>query len=221
MIVPNLAELGAAVVERALAGGGLVVARALAAEERQVAKLLGQDALDVGKGVARGVGRTDAGVAEPAPRGKLAEVVDDGLEELKEVGVLGRLGAPALGLESRVASGVLGVLMTPELPVAVKLANPELVHVGKQIFLAVRREPLIDGFTLVRRDRRAIGLAVGRVRGRTGIVLAAQVAVLRVRAVAEVGPEAMDTPGVLRQKLAFVLAACEDAPKLSLQLEFR
>lgn len=52
-----------------------------------------------------------------------------------------------------------------------------------------------------------IGQAVGGVRRRGGVVLSVQVAVLSVRAIAEVGPQSMESPVVGRQQLAFRLEA--------------
>lgn len=54
---------------------------------------------------------------------------------------------------------------------------------------------------------RTIGQAVGGVRRRGGVVLSVQVAVLSVRAIAEVGPQSMESPVVGRQQLTFRLKA--------------
>lgn len=72
--------------------------------------------------------------------------------------------------------------MCPEDPVGLILADPVLVHVRKEVEFAVWREPLVNGLACVGWDRRAIGFSVGGVGGRLGVVLAAEVAVLRVRA---------------------------------------
>lgn len=88
----------------------------------------------------------------------------------------------AFGLKGRVASSMLGVLVSPKNPIRVKLADPVLLHVGKQVKFAVGFEPVLNGLALVRRNGRAVRLTVGRVGTRLGVVLAAKVAVLSVRA---------------------------------------
>lgn len=88
VVVPDLLELGAAVVGGALAGGRLVVLGAAAAEVGDLAVARLEGVLDVGEGVAGRVGGLDAGVGEPAPGGQVLVVADDGLEELKQVVVL-------------------------------------------------------------------------------------------------------------------------------------
>lgn len=86
----------------------------------------------------------------------------------------------AFGLEGREASGMLRVLVSPEHPVGVVLVDPELLHVCKKIFLAVRSKPVGNGLSGISRHRRAIRLAVSGVGRRLRVVLAAQVAVLGV-----------------------------------------
>lgn len=91
VIVPDFAELSASVIEGALAGSSLVVTRSGAAKEWEVSKLLGQDTLDIREGVGGRVGGANAGISQPAPGGHLTEVVDDRLEELEKIGILGSL----------------------------------------------------------------------------------------------------------------------------------
>lgn len=93
VVVPDLVELGAAVVEGALSSLGLVVPRAAAADKGDVAEAVGQGGLDVRKRVRGGVGGPDIGRREPGPGGQCLEVGNRRLEELKEVCVLGCLGA--------------------------------------------------------------------------------------------------------------------------------
>lgn len=88
----------------------------------------------------------------------------------------------AFSLKGGKASCVLGVLVRPEDPVGVVLGDPVLVHVGEEIKLAIGRKPLVDGLARVGRDGRAIGLSVGGVGRGLGVILAGEVAVLRVGA---------------------------------------
>ena len=218
IVVPDLAELGLAGVLGTLASLGLVVRKAGAANVRDGAVLLLQSTLDVSKGVGGAVGGLDAGVREPGEGGQVVPVLDDGLEELEEVVVLVVLGAETLGLEGAVAGGVLGELVAPELPVGLVLGDPVLVHEGQEVQLAVPGEPLVDGLALVWRDGGAARLAVGGVGARRRVILAAQVAVLGVRAVAEIGPESVDGPALLGKVLALLLETGVDGPELGLQL---
>lgn len=144
VVVPDLVELSAAVVERSLAGLGLVVLGAAAADEGDGAVSKGQGILDVGEGVGGGVGRADVGGGEPAPGGEDLVVGDDGLEELEEVVVLVGLWPVALLVKGREAGGVLGELVGPELPVGGILVDPVLFHVGEEVHLSVRLEPGLD-----------------------------------------------------------------------------
>lgn len=88
----------------------------------------------------------------------------------------------ALWLEGRVARGVLGELVGPEHPVGLVEGDPVLVHPGEEVELAVALEPALDGLALVGRDGSAGGCAVGGVGVRLRVVLAVEIAVLRVRA---------------------------------------
>lgn len=152
VVVPDLAELRAAAISRALARVGLVVLGTLAADEGQDAEAVRQRRLDVRQRVGRAVGGPDGGRGEPAPGGQGSVERDDGLEKVEEVGVLGALGTlcsllvlpacqglehrethVAFGVEGGEASGVLGELVCPEHPVGVDLADPVLVHVGEQV----------------------------------------------------------------------------------------
>lgn len=99
VVVIDLAQLGAAVVERALAGVGLVVLGPAAADVGNGAVAMGQSGLDVGEGVGGCVGGADVGGREPAPGRQGLVVGDDGLVEVKKVVILASLGALFGGLE--------------------------------------------------------------------------------------------------------------------------
>lgn len=195
VVIPDLAELGTAVVERALAGLGLVVARTGAANVGLLtAEAGGQGVVDVGESVLGLVGGDNGGVREPLVGGQGAVVGDDGLEVVEQIILLLVVGTllktwldnmdalnqvstrktyVALGLEGREAGGVLGVLVSPEVPVGLAAADPVLVHVGKQIQLASGLKPVLDGLALVGRDGGTIRLGVGSVGRGNGVVLAA------------------------------------------------
>lgn len=91
MVVPDLTKLSASVIKGALTSSSLVETRARTTKERKLAKLLCQNTLDIREGVGGGVGWANASIGEPVPGGYLTEVVDDSLEELEEVSVLGSL----------------------------------------------------------------------------------------------------------------------------------
>lgn len=90
----------------------------------------------------------------------------------------------------------------------------ELVHVCEQVVAPELGDPVANRLALVRRHDSAIGKAVGSVRRRERVVLAVQVAVLGVGAIAEVGPETVKGPLVGRQLLAGRLEAGVCVPEL-------
>lgn len=92
VVVVDLAQLGASVVEGALAGLGLVVLGPAAADVGDGAVAAGEGGLDVGEGVGGLVGGADVGGGEPAPGREGLVVGDDGLVEVEEVVVLAGLG---------------------------------------------------------------------------------------------------------------------------------
>jgi hypothetical protein len=106
-----------------------------------------------------------------------------------------------------------GSTYSPEILVWRVLRNPVRVHVLKEVISAERFEESGNPRAVVRRDNCTIRQAVCRVRRRHGIILAAKVAILSVRAIAsnksqsgrslgaqqrialpEVGPQAMNGP---------------------------
>lgn len=92
VVVPHLAKLRAAIVERAGTSFRLVVARATASDEGHVAEAIGQRGLDVGERVGRGVGGFDVGGSEPGPGWEGLVVGNGCFKVVKEVCVLGSLG---------------------------------------------------------------------------------------------------------------------------------
>lgn len=74
--------------------------------------------------------------------------------------------------------------MAPEVSVRTGLADPVFVHPCKQIILAEGLEESADIRAGVWGHHSAVLLAVGSIRRRDRIVLAAEIAVLRVRAIA-------------------------------------
>ena len=74
---------------------------------------------------------------------------------------------------------MLGELVRPKDPVGVVLADPVLVHVGEEIELAVRLEPLVNRLAGGGRDGGTVGGAVGGVGHGLGVILAASWSQLR------------------------------------------
>jgi hypothetical protein len=107
-IIPHLAHLRAAIVQRPLAGGRLVVPGPRAADERRGAVLGAQSFFDVRDGVGGGVGGRDAVGGEPLEGVQAAVVEDDGVEEVDDFFVLDVFGAVAGEVEGGEASGVFG-----------------------------------------------------------------------------------------------------------------
>lgn len=68
---------------------------------------------------------------------------------------------------------MLAELVRPEYPVGLILADPELVHVGEQVHLAIGLEEGVNWRTSVRWNGGSIGFAIRGVRLRVGIVLSA------------------------------------------------
>jgi len=107
-IIPHLAHLRAAIVQRPLAGGRLVVPRPRAADERRGAVLFTQSFFDVRDGVGGGVGGGDSVGGEPFKGVQAAVVEDDGVEEVDDFFVLDVLGTVAGEVEGGEAGGVFG-----------------------------------------------------------------------------------------------------------------
>lgn len=77
---------------------------------------------------------------------------------------------------------MLRILVRPEKPIWVILADPVLVHVGEEIELAIGLKPFVNGLALVGWHRSTVRLAIGRVRAWRRIVLTTEVTILRIRA---------------------------------------
>lgn len=214
-VVPNLAYHRPSAVGAVLPGLGRVVPRTTASDVGRGAVLLGQLALDLSQRVLGAVARRDLGRRQPVVRGETSVVLDGGLEKVHHLLVLLVLGPVAGDVKGRVASRVLGKLVAPEIRVRGALVDPVRVHPGDQVVLAERREERVDAGALVRGHHGAVGQAVGRVGRRRRVVLPAQVAVLGVAAVAEVGPETVESPCVFGQELPFGLEARVCGPELS------
>lgn len=107
-VIPHLAHLRAAVIQRPFTGGSLVVPRSRASDERRGAVLGAESGLDVRDGVGGGVGGRDAVVREPFEGVKTAVVEDDGVEEVDDFLVLHVLRAVAGDVEGGEAGGVFG-----------------------------------------------------------------------------------------------------------------
>lgn len=215
VIVPHFGHDGLAVVERPFARSGLVVPGSAAADVRKSAKLALQRLLEVFQRVRSFVGRLDTTVCEPIVGRQTDEVLDGRLEEVHDLLVLPVLRAVAFGVEGGIAGSVLRELVAPEPGVVLVLSNPVLVHPSEEIVLSERLEESTDIWARVRWDGGAVGFAVGRVGGRDGVILAGEIAVLGVGAVAEVGPETVERPGLGRQQLAFGFEAGVGVPELS------
>jgi hypothetical protein len=83
---------------------------------------------------------------------------------------------------------VLAELVAPETGVILVLRDPVVVHVFEQVVAAEGFKECADVGAVVRGDEGAIGEAVCGVGRGYGVILAIEIAVLRVGAVAEVGP---------------------------------
>jgi hypothetical protein len=115
----------------------------------------------------------------------LLERADDGEEEVDDVLVLLVPGSVARDVKGAGARRVLAELVRPEAGVGLALADPVLLHVREQVDAAELQDDLVERRAVVRGDA----------LGRRGVVLAREVAVRGVRAVAVVRPEAVDRPG--------------------------
>jgi hypothetical protein len=107
-VIPHLAHLRAAVIQRPFTSGRLVEPRPRAADERRGAIFGAESGFDVGYGVGGGVGGGDAVGGEPFEGVEAAVVEDDGVEEVDDFGVLDVLRAVAGEVEGREAGGVFG-----------------------------------------------------------------------------------------------------------------
>lgn len=214
LVVPDLTDDGAAGVGAVLTGSGVVISGTAAADVGNGAVLLGQLALDVGQGVLGLVGGHDVDLAQPVVGGETAVVLDGGLVELDDLLVLDVVGTVAGDVKGGIAGGVLGELVSPEVGVGRALVDPVGVHVVEQVVAAEVLDEIVHAGALVRRHHGTVGQAVGGVGRRHRVVLARQVAVLRVRAVAEIGPQAVQRPRVGWQELTLRLETRVRLPEL-------
>lgn len=76
-------------------------------------------------------------------------------------------------MKGRVAGGVLGELVSPQLPARSALVDPVLLHVSEEVHLSVWLEEGLDRGTGVRRDGSSMRSAVGCVGSRVRVILAA------------------------------------------------
>lgn len=113
-IVPHLRHLGAAVVRRTLAFGGLVVPRTGATDVRFGPVFRAQSGFDVAQSVRRGVGGRNAVRGEPVKSRQTVVVKDDRFEEINDFFVLGVLRAVAWNIKSGKACGMLRELVLRE-----------------------------------------------------------------------------------------------------------
>ncbi|KAH0373682.1 ribonuclease T2, partial [Aureobasidium melanogenum] len=197
-------------------GSGLVVSRTTAANVGQSTVASGKGILELTDRVCGSVARLDAGVVQPSPGRKTTVVKDGGLEELDDFLVLDVFGAVARHKSLVSCQQKIDHEGASKIPVRGALVDPVLVHPGEKVVFAKRLEESANIGTLVRRDNSAIGQAIGSVGRRCRIVLSVQVAVLGVRAIAEVRPQAVQRPLVGRQQLTLGLEASHESTVLGL-----
>ena len=94
------------------------------------------------------------------------------------------------------------------------LGDPVVVHVFQEVVAAEWLEEGADVGARVGGHGGAVLEAVGGVGRRDGVVLAVQVAVLRVGAVAEIWPQSMQCPVIGRKQLTLGLEASVCRPEL-------
>ena len=217
LIVPHLANVRASIVCATCTGRGSVVSWAAAADVRDCTVLLGQCVLYITQGVCSCVAGSDTGFCEPVIGWVLLVVHDGCFVELDDFLVINILGAVARHIEGGEASGVFAKLMGPESLVGCALVDPVFIHVCQQIVLAKRLdEGVYTGATVGRNDC-AIRKTIGGIWAGTGVELTGQIAILGVRAVAEVGPETMKSPSLGGDQLTFTLEAGVCIPELCLE----
>ena len=189
LIVPHLAEHRVAIIRRILPRLGGVEAGTSAAQERRSLRLLDERGQDLSVRVRGGVGGRDIRGGEPFERREALLVPDDGLEEVDDFLVLAVLRAVAGHVEGAEAVAVLGHLVAPEARVVLVLRNPVCVHVFEEVGAAKGLEEGADVGARVGEHGGTVREAIGGVGAWNGVILPAQVTVLGVAAIAEVGPE--------------------------------
>jgi hypothetical protein len=135
--------------------------------------------------VSGAVRRQDVVLGEPFPRGESVIVSNGGLEKVHDLFVLLILGAVARHVEGGVASRVLAELMSPEISIGARLCDPVFVHPREEVISAEGFEEGANVGTVVGRHDGAVWERIGSVGSRDRVILAREIAVLRVGAVAE------------------------------------
>jgi hypothetical protein len=114
----------------------------------------------------------------------LALVVDGRFEEVDDIFMLDVLRAIARDVKRAEASSMLGELVSPQDVVGTGLGDPVLVHPREEIIAAKGLDEGVDTGTVVGRHDGAVGKAVCGVWSGDWVVLAREIAVLGVGAVA-------------------------------------
>lgn len=205
-IVPHLAQHRVPVITRPLTRSRGIVARPRAPDERNAAVLLGQRVLEVRVRVGGAVGGDDVLCLQPLVGREALVVFDCGFEEIDDFLVFAVERAVAGHVEGAVARGVLAEFVAPEAGVVLvlwefsvgeservlgadaDLGDPVVVHVFQEVVAAKWLEEGADVGARVGGHGGAVLEAVGGIGGGDGVVLSSQIAVLCVRAIAEIGP---------------------------------
>lgn len=217
LIVPHLIEIGASIVRTVRPGRGGIISWSAAADIGNGTILLSQRVLHITQCVCRGIAGSDAGLCEPVI-GRIALVVHDGrLIELDDLLVVDIFGPIAWHIESGVACGVLAEFMSPEGLVGRSLVDPVLVHVCQQVVLAKCLDERVDAGAIIRRNDGAVWKTICGIWTGLGVKLPAEIAVLSVGAVAEIGPETMKSPRLGWDQLTFGFETGVGVPELCLE----
>jgi hypothetical protein len=188
LIVPYLVDVRASIVFATCTGLGSVVSWAAAADVRDRTILLGQSVLHITQGVCSCIAGSDTGLCEPVIGWILLVVHDGCFVELDDFLVINIIGAVARHVEGGVASSVFAKFMGPESLVGCALVDPVFIHIRQQIVLSKCFDEGVYTGASVGRNNCAIRKTVGGIRAGTGVELTAQITILGIRAVAEVGP---------------------------------
>ena len=151
-VVPNLGDLGSAIIGRVGASSSLIEARAAAADVGQSTIRAGKSSLELTNRVGGRVARLDTSLRQPAPGRKTAIVLYGSLEEFDHLLMLNIFGTVAGHVECREASRMLAEFMPPERRVIGSLVDPILVHPCEEVVFLEGFEEGANVGTLVRRD---------------------------------------------------------------------
>lgn len=149
-----------------------------------------QNIADISIGVSSRVGGYNLGSLEPLEGRETLVVFDCGLEEVDNFLVLAVLRTIAGNVESGVAGCMLAELVGPEAGVVLLEGDPVGVHVVKEVEATKGLKEIADIGAIVGWDDSTVGESIGGVGRWDWVVLASQVAVLSVAAIAEIGPAA-------------------------------